>query len=182
MSTGRRSSIERAYLLLGGGEIQAGQATLMQAIPSLPPSEATDVIQMVSLLGRLSPPGAQALANAGVLAHLGRGASAAGTLSDQAFELPPGDRPLLLAEAARMADRAGDASGAARIRRQLVQEYPGAAESGEASIALARHLAQVEGNVEEAVRLLEDLITRRPNAAVVPEARVELERLRSRGS
>lgn len=176
---GPRSSIERAYLLLGGGEIQAGQSTLMQAIPSLPPSEATDVIQMASLLGRVSGQGAQALANAAVLARVGRGGSAAQTLADQAFELPDGDRPLLLAEAARMAERAGEVSVAARIREQLVEEHPGAPEVGEASIALARHLAQVERNVPEAVRILEDLITRQPNAAVVPEARLELERLRS---
>ncbi len=179
---GPRSSIERAYLLMGSGEIQAGQATLMQAVPSLPPSEATEVIQMASLLGRLSPSASQALANAGVQAHVGRGASAAQTLADQAFGLPQSDQPLLLAEAARMADRAGDPAVAAGIRGQLVREHPDAAEVGEASIALARHLARVEGNVTEAVRTLEDLITRQPNAAVVPEARLELERLRSRGS
>jgi tetratricopeptide (TPR) repeat protein len=176
---GPRAGVERAYLLMGAGEIQAGQNTLMQAIPSLPPSEATEVIQLASLLGRVSPDGAQALANAGVQAHVGRGSAAARTLADLTFGLPEGDRPLLLAEAARIADRAGDGNAAAQIREQLVEEYPNAPQSGEAAIALARHLVRVEGNATEAIRILEDLITRNPGAAVVPEARLELERLRS---
>jgi tetratricopeptide (TPR) repeat protein len=179
---GPRSAIERAYLLLGGGEIEAGRGTLMEAAGALPPSEAIEVIQLAGLLGRVSPQGAQALANAGVLAHLGRGGSAGVALADQAFDFPVGDRPLLMAEAARMADRAGDRAAAADIRARLVGEYPDAPEVGEASLALARYVAREEGDPEAAIRMLEDLITRKPNGAVVPEARLELERLHNRGS
>jgi len=179
---GPRSTIERAYLLLGGGEVAAGQGALMAAVPGLPPSEATEIIQLAGLLGRVSPAGAQALAKAGVQAHLGRGGAAAITLADEAFNLPGPDQPMVLAEAARMADRASSGPAAAEIRQRLVQEYPDAPEAGEATLALARHLSREQGNSEEAIRILEDLITRQPNAAVVPEARLELERLRSRGS
>jgi len=179
---GPRSTLERAYLLLAGGEISAGSGALMAAVPGLPAADATEVIQLASLLGRVSPEAATALATAGVQAHLGRGAAGAATLADKAFGLPAADQPLLLAEAARMADRAGEDDAAADIRKRLVEENPDAPEVGEASLALARHLARVEGNTAEAIRILEDLIVRQPNAAVVPEARTELERLRSSGS
>jgi hypothetical protein len=179
---GPRSTIERAYLLLAGGEVGAGQGALMAAVPGLPPSEATEVIQLAGLLGRVSPRGAQALAAAGVQEHLGRGGAAALTLADEAFGLPGPDQPMVLAEAARMADRSASGEAAAAIRRRLVEEHPDAPEVGEATLALARHLARERGSSEAAVRILEDLITRQPNAAVVPEARLELERLRSRGS
>lgn len=179
---GPRSSVERAYLLLAGGELEAGRGTLMEAVAGLPPSEATELIQLAGLLGRVSGAGADALARAGVQAHVGLGATAALTLADAAFSLPVGDRAVLMAEASRMADRAGEPASAADIRERLVAEYPDAPEVGEASLALARHRARVERNTAEAIRLLEELITRQPNAAVVPEARLELERLRGRGS
>jgi tetratricopeptide (TPR) repeat protein len=177
---GPRSSLERAYLLLGSGQLDQGGQMLMDAAYRLPPTEATDVIQMALLLARVSGDARQMLANAALQAHLGRGASAARTLADAAFDASPAERPQLLAEAARMADRAGDPDGAADIREQLVEEHPAASEAGEAAIALARYLAGDEGGVDEAVRILEDLITSQPEAAVVPEARLELERLRSR--
>lgn len=178
---GPRSGLERAYLLLGSGELDQGSQMLMNAAYALPPSEATDIIQLALLLARVSGDARQILANAGLQAHLGRGATAARTLADAAFDVPESERPQLLAEAARMAERAGDDAGAADIREQLVEEHPGASEAGEATIALARHWARDEGRVDDAVRILEDLITSQPEAAVVPEARLELERLRSRG-
>jgi tetratricopeptide (TPR) repeat protein len=179
---GPRSAIERAYMLLGGGEIEAGRATLMEAVGGLPPAEATEVIQLAGLLGRVSPAGAAALSNAGVQAHLGRGGAAASALADRTVDLPVGDRALLLAEAARIATRSGARAEATDIRERLVEEYPDAPEVGEASLALARDIARYGGDTARAIRLLEDLITSQPNAAVVPEARLELERLRSRGS
>jgi tetratricopeptide (TPR) repeat protein len=168
--------------MLAAGEVEAGRGSLMEAVGGLAPAEATEAIQLAGLLGRLSPAGSGALARASVLAHLGRGSEAAVALADQAFELPGQDRAVVLAEAARMADRAREALHAADIRRRLLAEYPDAPEVGEAALALARFRARSEGNAPEAIRILEDLITRQPNAAVVPEARLELERLRSRGS
>jgi len=177
--SGPRSSVERAYLLFAAGQIDLGRESLVDAVGGLTPSEATEVIQLIGLLTRVSGAGAQALASAGVQAHIGRGGAAAMTLADDAFGLPLADRPVLLAEAARMADRADEPESGAEIRRRLLVEYPDAPELGEASLALARHRARVDGNVSEAMRILEELIVRQPNAAVVPEARLELERLRS---
>jgi tetratricopeptide (TPR) repeat protein len=178
---GPRSSLERAYLALGAGDLESGRALLLRAVGGLPPREATPIIQFASLLGRLSEPGKRALALAGVTAHRGSPAEAARTLAEEAGAPGGADGAPLLAEAARLAERGGDSNAAAGIRRRLVEEHPGAAEVAEATLALARHEAG-GGDREEAIRLLEALITERPTAAVVPEARLELQRLRSRGS
>lgn len=179
---GPRSSLERAYLLLGKNDLEGGKAMLMMAVSGLSPSEATPVIQLLSLLGRLSEGGAQALVAAGVEAHHGRSSEAAVALADRSDSLDEGDRAPLLAEAARLADRGGDEAVAARIRRQLVDQHPEAPEVAEATLELARHVVSTDGDEAEAIRLLEDLIIRQPDAAVVPEARLELERLRNRRS
>jgi hypothetical protein len=178
---GPRSTLERGYLLLAGGDIEEGRAALLAAVSGLPPIEATSVIQFSSTLGRLSESGKEALVAAGVEAHRGRGAAASAALAEKAGGLPERDRASVLAEAARMAESFGSPDGAASIRERLVADHPDAPETAEASLSLARHVASVEGDTEGAIRLLEDLITRRPTAAVVPEARLELERLRSRG-
>jgi hypothetical protein len=148
-------------------------------VSGLPPVEATSIIQIASIVGRLSDTGKQALVAAGVEAHRGRGASASADLAEQADALPAQDRAPVLAEAARMAERSGSPDGAAAIRERLLEDHPDAPEVAEASLALARHVASAEGDTAGAIRILEDLITRTPSAAVVPEARLELERLRS---
>lgn len=179
---GPRSTVERAYLRLDAGDIEEARELLLVAVGGLPPTEATSLIQLVGLLGRLSGAGARALAEAGVEARRGPAAGAALRLAERAGRLPEADRAPLLAEAARLAERGGDAEAAARIRRRIVEEHPDAPELAEAALALARHLAGPGRDLAEAVRLLEALITERPNAAVAPEARLELERLRSRGA
>jgi tetratricopeptide (TPR) repeat protein len=176
---GPRSTVERAYLLLEEGDVQGARDSLLLAVGGLPPSEATPVIQFVSLLGRLSEDGARALADAGVAEHRGGGSGAATLLADRASGVSEGDRAALLAEAARIAERGGEDETAARIRRRLVEEHPDAPELAEAALELARHTAGPGRDRDGAIRLLEDLITRRPNAAVVPDARLELERLRN---
>jgi len=178
---GPKSSLERAYLLLGTGEIAEGRAALLFALTGLPPVDATPVIQFAGLLGRVSPPAAEALAAAGVAAHAGRGTEAATGLADAVGGFEEAERAPLLAEAARMASDGGDGRMAAEIRSRLVADYPEAPEFGEAALALARYHARTPRGQEEAIRLLEDLIASRPNAAVVPDARVELERLRGKG-
>jgi tetratricopeptide (TPR) repeat protein len=176
---GPRSTLERAYLLFAQGDIESGRQALLAAVSGLPPVEATAIIQLASIVGRLSDTGKQALVSAGVEAHRGRGAAASAELAEQAGALPAQDRAPVLAEAARIAERSGSPDGAAAIREQLLEDHPDAPEVAEASLALARHVAVSEGDTEGAIRILEDLITRRPDAAVVPEARLELERLRS---
>ena len=178
---GPKSSLERAYLLLAEGAIEAGRSALLLALTGLPPSDATAVIQFAGLLGRLSTPGAQALAEAGVKAHHGRHREAAMELADAAQQVERAEAPLVLAEAARIAADGDEGAVAADIRAALISEHPDAPEVAEASLALARYRARTPRGVEEAIRLLEDLIMNRPNAAVVPDARVELQRLRDRG-
>lgn len=179
---GPRSALERGYLLLETGAIEVGRQSLLRAVTGLPPSEATSVIQFAGLLGRVSPPAARALADAGVTAHRGEPARAARGLAEAVGRVADGERAALLAEAARMADRGGEPEVGASIRETLLEAHPDAPEVGEASLALARHRARSAAGVEEAIRILEDLITSRPNAAVVPDARMELERLRRPGS
>ena len=177
---GPKSGLERGYLLLDAGELEAGRRALLLAIGGLPPTEATDIIQFAGLMGRASETGAVLLAEAGVLAHRGQGAAAAQILAEAAGELEEEERAPLVAEAARIADRAGASGVAASIREILVATHEDTPEFGEASLSLARHKARTPGGVAEAILLLESLIVARPNAAVVPDARLELERLRAR--
>ena len=178
---GPRSAVERAFLLLDAGRIQEGRGALLSALQGLPPEEATDVIQLAGLLGRLGQEGQSLVAAASVAEHRGRASGAVETLADGAEVLPEAERPLVLAEAARIADRAGLREDAAGIRARILDEHPDAPEFEEASLALARHRARTRDGIDSAIRILEELIAARPDAAVVPHARLELERLRGRG-
>ena len=178
---GPRSGVERAYLLFDAGEVEEGRRALLLALPGLEPSDATEVIQMVGLMGRLSAEGAELLATAMVRAHRGQASEAVRALTEGAESLRRDERPPVLAEAARIAQRGELPSEAALIRERIVTEFPDAPEVGEAALALARYRAASSDGVAAAIALLEELITSRPNAAVVPDARLELERLRGRG-
>ena len=175
---GPKSSLERGYLLLAKGDLDGGRSALLLALTGLPAAEATPVIQLAGLLGRLSPPAASVLARSGVKAHHGQYLAAARDLSSAAADLDLEEAPTVLAEAARIALEGGEYELVADIHSFLIEEYPDAPEMAEAALALARHRAKRPCGIEEAIRLLEELITNRPNAAVVPDARVELQRLR----
>jgi tetratricopeptide (TPR) repeat protein len=177
---GPRSALERAYLHLERGEVDEGVVALHEAVGSLPPSVATEVIQLLSLLGRVGPPAAQALGQAAVLSHRGSRPQAIERLTAALPSLPAGDRPALLAHAARLADAAGRPEQGAELRRRLLDEHRDAQEMPEAALALARWSARA-GRPEEAIRLLEALIIERPNSSVVPDARRELGRIRGQG-
>ena len=178
---GPRSGIERAYLLFDAGEVEEGRRALLFALPGLEPSDATEVIQLVALMGRLSPEGVELIAAAGVRAHRGQPSEAARALTEGVASLGKDDHPPMLAQAARIAQRGELLSEAALIRERILTEFPDSPEAGEAALALARYRATTGDGVAAAIALLEELITSRPNAAVVPDARLELERLRGRG-
>jgi tetratricopeptide (TPR) repeat protein len=178
---GPRSSLERAYLALGQGEVEEAVTALHEAIGSLPPSAATEVIQLVSLLGRVGPGSAEALGRAAVLGHRGAAAEGVEDLVRQLPQLPTVDRPPLLAPAARMADAGGAEERGAALRRELIRDYADSPERAEAALALARWSAR-SGRAQEAIAVLEALIVDRPNSPVVPDARRELERIRGRGT
>ena len=175
---GPRASLERGYLLLAGERPDEARRAFLMALPGLEPSEATTVIQFVSLLARLSPAGGGVLARAGTLARQGRGEEAAASVSDALEDLPEEDRPPLLAEGARLADRAGAAGQGAGMRRRLLDDYPDSPEAAEGALLLARFRAGEPDGKDEAIRILEDLVVGSPEAPVVPDARRELERLR----
>ncbi|HCR04715.1 MAG TPA: hypothetical protein DIU18_05970, partial [Gemmatimonadetes bacterium] len=110
--------------------------------------------------------------------HRGRGRQAALALEKRVLELPATDRPIALAEAARLAVGGGGTEDAARMHTVLVQSYPDAAEAAEAALALARWHARTRAGVGTAVQLLEGLILKDPGSSVAPEARRELQRLK----
>ena len=177
---GPRSGVERAYLLFDEGKVEEGRQALLFALPGLEPSDATEVIQLVGLMGRLSAKAVRLLAVAGVQAHRGQSSQAARTLTEGARSLGQDERPPVFAEAARIAQRGDLPSEAALIRERILGEFPDSPEVGEAALALARYRAASSDGLDAAIALLEDLIISRPNAAVVPDARLELERLKGR--
>lgn len=175
---GPRSSLQRGYLLLDAGRIDEARSSFLLALPGLEPSSATEIIQLVSLVGRLSPQSGEVLARAGSLAHRGRGAEAAEAVAASLDALDEAERAPLLAEAARLAETSGGADAAADLRARLLREHPDSPEAAEASLALARYHASRPDGRGEAIRLLEELVVRSPDAPMVPDARRELERLR----
>jgi tetratricopeptide (TPR) repeat protein len=178
--SGPRSSLERAYLHLEQGDLESGMESLQEALAALTPSSATEVIQLVSLLGRVSPEAARALGRSAVLAHRGSVRQAADRLEEEIPRLPAADRSAVLAQAARLADSMGDAARGAGLRFRLVENYPDAPEMADAALSLARWRAR-SGQVPAAIALLEWLIVQRPNSPVVPDARRELDRIKGRG-
>lgn len=177
---GPRSGLERGYLALHGGRTDEAVAALRGAVEGLDPQEATPVVELITLLGGVSGPGAEVAGRAAVLAHGGAPGAGADSVMAGLARVSLDDRPPLLSLAARLAERAGDAGGAAAIRRRLIDDFPDASETPEAVVRLARHRARSDGGREEALRLLEQLIVNRPESAVVPEARRALQRIRSR--
>jgi len=176
---GPRSTLERAFMRLDEGDIAGGEAALREAIASLPPAMATETIQLLSLLARVSRPGAGEVARAAVLNHRGATREAVDHIVDALVRLPERDHPALLAHAARIADGGDDPDRAAELRGRLLHAFDSAPEAAEATLGLARWQAR-SGRSQDAVALLEALIVDRPNSPLVPDARRELDRLRSR--
>jgi tetratricopeptide (TPR) repeat protein len=176
---GPRSSLERAYLHLERGDVEAGVAALQESLAALPPATATEVIQLVSLLDRVAPPAAKVVARAAVLEHRGAQREALEQLTTELESLPASDQPALLSHAARLADSTGSAELGIQLRQRLVDQHPDAAELPDAVLMLSRARARA-GQVPEAIALLEKLILDRPSSPVVPAARRELDRLKGR--
>lgn len=177
---GPAAARERALLALGGPDPREARGDLLAAASGLPPVQATELLQLVSLLDGLSGDGGRLAAGATVQAQEGDPEEGAARILQGVDDLPPADRPALLAMAARMLDAAGDRPGAADVREHLVSEYPEASEVGEAVLSLARWRASSPDGVPGAILLLEEFIVDRPSSPAVPEARRELNRLQRR--
>lgn len=178
---GPRSAVERGYLMLERGQTEAARKAFGDALPGLPPGEATPVIQLMGLLGRLGDRGRELVRETAVLSHRGHGAEAVRRIRDGVPDIPEEEQATVLAQGARVADAAALREEAAGLREELLETFPDAPEAGEATLALARYRAETDDGVAEAVRLLEALILRRPEAPLVPDARRELEKLKARG-
>jgi tetratricopeptide (TPR) repeat protein len=178
---GPQSELERAWLLLDGGDLEGGRAALEGALPGLAPTAATEVIQLMALLDRVSPAAAGVLASAAGRARHGDAVGARELLEAAADEVAEGDRPALLFQAGLLASQDGDPDGAAQFFARIEGAHPDSREAAEAMLRHARILSADPARADEARSLLERLILERPRAAVVPDARRELERL-GRGS
>ena len=178
--TGPRASLVRSRLALQRGDVAAARAALLAAAPSLHGEEATEAIALATLLGRVSPAGAELLGRAIVEMAAGRLADAVAVLWADSDDLSASERPAILEFAARLADRAELEAEAERIRRALITDHPHAPEVPAALLALAYTVSARDPNSEEARELLERLILEHPRSALVPQARRELNRLQGR--
>lgn len=178
---GPRSMLERGYLRLSSGESEGGVADLEAALSGLAPERATEVIQLLTGMQRTSPAGAAALATAEAEAHWGLHDAALETVRAALESVPPEDRAVLLAAAARHALDAEDDATAEVFLDAVVGGFPEAPERPEAMLRLAQVRADQPGGRDDAVRLLEELIVEGPERSVVPAARRVLQRLREPG-
>ena len=174
---GPKSSLERGYLYLGSGDIEKGKATLRESVSGLVPQDATEIIALLDLLDRLQGD-ALPVVSSSVLAHRGSSGLALLELEQVVNEIPEEHQSAVLALAAHLAEEGGLPEQAARVRTQLIRDFPRAPEVPEATLRLARFRGANPEGVQEAIELLEALILEEPDAAIVPTARRELRTLR----
>ncbi len=179
---GPASSLERAYLILAGGDPADAREDLLSALAGLPAGQATDVIALVALLDRSSAAGQQIAASATVLAHRGAAAEAVAEVESGRSGLPDPEQAGLVALAGRIASGHGLSDEAEAAWTTLIEDFPDAPEAPEAALYLAMSRAARPEGRDEAIGLLENLIVTRPNSPIVPAARRELDRIRSQGS
>lgn len=175
---GPGAALERAFILLEGGAVPEGIATLQAALPEIDPAYATEILELALALSELTSAGATLAVEVAVARHRGRPGEAVALARDHVDRVPAADRPAILALGARAADDAGLGADATGLRRRIVSEHADSREFPEAAIRLARAIAAEPGGADEAVRILEALIVSRPDSPVVPGARRELRRIR----
>jgi tetratricopeptide (TPR) repeat protein len=176
---GHRVALLRGRLALARGDLEPARTAFLAAAPGLGTAEATRILSLVALLGRVS-------ADRGVLLAEVMGAAAAGEpgvgidrLVDGIQGVEGSERAALLDFAAGLADAHDLEADARALRRTLVAEHPRSDEAPAALLALARGLGAEEQ--DEARELLERLIVEYPRSALVPQARRELDRIRRGG-
>ncbi len=174
---GPQSQLERAWLLLDGGEVAAGRDALTRALVGLAPSAATEVIQLIALLDRVGAGAAETLARSAARERHGDAVGARAALVSGADQVAEGDRSALLFQAGRIAEAEGDSAAARALFARIEGAHPDSPEAPEAMLRRARLLSSDPARSDEARSLLERLILERPRAAVVPDARRELDRL-----
>lgn len=178
--SGPRTSLVRSHIALRRGDVTAARAALLAAAPALHGEEATETIGLATLLGRVSPAGAELLSRAMTELALGRTQDAVAILWAESGGLNSVERPAILEFAARLADRSELETEAERIRRAIITDHPQAPEAPAALLALAYAVSARDPDAPEARELLERLILEHPRSALVPQARRELNRLQGR--
>lgn len=177
---GPRGSLLRGRLALRNGDVAQARLAFMTAAPGLDGPEATETLMLVTLLGRLTSEGGKLVGAALAQAMQGDVPGAVALLADDSERLEGAERAGILDFAAGLADRAGLAGEAERIRRLIVAEHADTPEAPAALLALGRALAARPGDVAEARAFLERLVLEYPRSALVPQARRELDRLQRR--
>lgn len=178
---GPRAALERGFLRLSDGDVEGGVEDLEGSILGLAPERATEVIQLLTGMQRTSPAGAAALATAEAQAHWGLHEEALATARTALETVPPEDRAVLLAAAARHALDSEDDVSAEVFLDAVVGGFPDAPERPEAMLRLAQVRAERPEGRADAMRLLEELIVEGPERSVVPAARRVLQQLREMG-
>jgi tetratricopeptide (TPR) repeat protein len=174
---GPRSDLERGYLHLINAEIDMGKNSLMTAVSGLPPHQATAVLRLLDIIGRIQGNALEVVIRAAILEHRGYFMESLSELELSLNEIEPLAQPILLSFSARIAQKAGLNEKAAEFRRNIVDHYPESYEFPQASLELARFKGKFESGREEAIVLLENLIVALPSSAIAPLARRELQRL-----
>lgn len=179
--TGPRSAMLRGTIALHAGDVTAARKALMSAAAGLEGATATRTIELVTLLGRVSPKGGRLLGSAIAREASGDAAGAVAELTGtKAAALAEPERAALLDHAASIAERGHRVAEAMELRRRIVTEHPQSQAAPPALLALSRWLAEREEGREEAKKLLERLILGYPRSALLPQARRELDQLQKR--
>lgn len=174
---GPHSGLARGRISLRKGDVAGARAALMSSAPALRGAEATQVLKLATLLGKVSRAGGELLGEALAAVGTGEAKYAVVTVEKRVADLPELERPAILDFAAALADRGDLALDAERIRRRIVTDFPRSNETPSALLALARSLTDKGGATDEARSFLEKLIIEYPRSALVPQARQELERI-----
>ncbi|HEX7118947.1 MAG TPA: tetratricopeptide repeat protein [Longimicrobiales bacterium] len=177
---GPQSHLIRGRIALRHGDIAGARREFLSAAPGLEGAEATQVLSLLTLLGRLSPAGGAILGRSLARAMQGDVPGAIDLLVDDSRDLARGERAGLLDFAAGLADRSTLPAEAERIRRVIVAEHADAPEAPAALLALGRSLARRPASLDEARAFLERLVLDYPRSALAPQARRELDRLQRR--
>ena len=178
---GPRAGLVKGRILIRRGDLARARAALLSVAPGLQGGEATETIQLVTLLGKVSAQGGELITETLGLPAGERAAAIEGLL-DRTATLAVAERTAILDFAAAMADRSGLGELAELVRREIITKHPAAHETPAALLALARALGRRDGGTEEALVLLEKLIIEYPRSALVPQARQELDQLMQRSA
>ena len=164
-----------AWIALYDGDLARARAGLRR-----PAEPTSDVVTVISLLGRTRADSSRTTGIAFLALARGDSAQAAARFERAAEELPDA-APLLLALAARVQTARRQDAAAVVLWQRILHRYAAAPEAAEADLEWGRSLRR-RGDVRGATEHFEHLILSYPQSALVPQARRELEAVRNGAS